>query len=95
MASANTRRRQAATQPPAPPAAAMTRVQITIEGGVERYDAAGKIVEAKALAERPIPVVAMSAAAFGEQMAELTEQLMALWPPAAEGETPDPPGPDA
>lgn len=94
MASANTRRRQAATQPPPPPAAAMTRVQITIEGGVERYDAAGKIVEAKALAERPIPVVAMSAAAFGEQMAELTEQLMALWPPA-DDDPPDPPGLDA
>lgn len=73
----------------------MTRVQITIEGGVERYDAAGKIVEAKALAERPIPVVAMSAAAFGEQMAELTEQLMALWPSVADDDPTDPPGLDA
>lgn len=80
MASQRTRQRAAPKPAVAPTPAAMTRVQIAITGVVERYDAAGKMVESKALAEHPIGLAAMSAAALSEDLAGLTGQLAALWP---------------
>lgn len=88
--SPNTRTKKslAAAKQPAP--AAMTRVQLAITGVVERYGQDGRMVESKALAEHPIGLAAMSAAALSEDLAGLTEQLVALWPSVAEFQPAEP-----
>lgn len=90
MASPNTRAKQAlaAAKQPAP---AMTRVQLAITGVVECYGPDGRMVESKSLAEHPIGIAAMSAAALSEDLAGLTEQLAALWPAAADEPAPTDP----
>lgn len=90
MASPNTRAKQAmaAAKQTSP---AMTRVQLAITGVVERYGPDGRMIESKALAEHPIGIAAMSAAALSEDLAELTEPLAALWPAAADEPAPTDP----
>ena len=55
----------------------MTRVAVQIQGVVEQYDAAGRLVSSQAT--QPVQVAGMSAAALAESMDAVRDQLAGAW----------------
>jgi len=90
MASPRTRQRTPAAA--ASSVLAMTRVEVLCQYTVERYDAAGRVLDASQ--PQTVKVVAMSPEALGEALAQLAQQLAGVWTPAQAPAAPTTPSGD-